>query len=174
METAHAVSVEEYLNTSYEYDPELIDGYLRERPMPTNLHAFVQAMVVYWFAMHMDEWSIMPLPEVRTRVTSSNFRLPDVAITHLGPIRGKTQDAPPLIAIEILSPDDRISDLSDRATDFSRMGVEHIWLIDPETRETFSWAGTKEKSWLPADRPEVPGTAMYLDLGWLWSKIPQE
>ncbi len=174
MEAAQLVSVQEYLNTSYEREPELIDGQLREKPMPTTLHAFVQAMIVHWFAMHMEEWTVMPLPEVRTRVASSNFRLPDVAVARLGPIRSKTQDEPPLIAIEVLSPEDRFTELRDRASDLSRMGVAHVWLIDPEAREAFAWEGPKEKSWLPADRLAVSGTAVYLDLDWLWSKIPQE
>ncbi len=174
MATSQLISVEEYLRTSYEHDPELIDGELKERPMPTRLHAFIQGMIGYWFAQHMDEWSIMVLPEVRTRVTSSNFRLPDTAIVRRGPIREKTQDEPPLVAIEILSPDDRFSDLRDRAADFSRMGVEHIWLLDPEKREAFAWAGDREKSWRPTDRLEVPGTPVYLDLRWLWERIPQD
>ncbi len=126
MESAQVVSVEEYLNTSYERDPELIDGQLREKPVPTSLHAFVQAMIVHWFALHMEEWSVMPLPGVRTRITSSNVRLPDVAVVRLAPIRSKTQDEPPLVAIEVLSPDDTFADLRDRGADFSRMGVACI------------------------------------------------
>ena len=174
MATSQLVSVEEYLRTSYEYDPELIDGELKEKPMPTKLHSFVQWMIGHWFALHMDEWNIMLLPDVRTRVTSTNFRLPDSAIVVGGSLSGKTQDEPPLVAIEILSPDDRFSDLRDRAGDFSRMGVEHIWLLDPKKQEAFTWIGEREKNWVPTDRLEVAGTPVHLDLQWLWKKIPAE
>lgn len=173
MSTVRAVSVEQYLSTSYKPDPELIDGELREKPVPTKLHGFVQWMIGHWFGLHMDEWDIMVLPEVRTRVTSTNFRLPDVAVARRGPIRGKTQDEPPMIAIEILSPDDRFTDLRNRALDFAQMGVKHIWLIDPEERVAFVW-GELEKSWLPTDRLAVSGTPIHLDLQWIWSRIPEE
>ena len=174
VETAQAVSVHEYLNTSYESDPELIDGQLKEKSMPTDLHSFVQAMIVHWFATHMREWQIMPLPEVRTQVTSFNFRLPDVAVVRRRLLRGKPQENPPLIAIEILSPDDKFSDLRNRALDFARMGVEHIWLVDPQEQVAFHWGGREEKSWVPTERLAAAGTPIYLDLDWVWNMIPQD
>ncbi len=174
MSAVQTVSVEQYLRTAYEHDPELINGELKERPMPTKMHAFVQMLIGAWFIQHMEDWGIMPLSEVRTRVTFSDFRLPDVAVARREPIRGKTQDEPPLIAIEILSPDDRFSDLHKRALDFSRMGVEHIWLIDPEEQVAFLWGGDREKSWLSTERLAVDGTPIHLDLHWVWSKIPHE
>ncbi len=173
METAHAISVAEYLRTSYEHDPELIDGQLRERPMPTDIHAFVQGMIGHWFALHRKEWKIMSLPELRTRVTTSNFRLPDVTVIRRRPLLGKPQEDPPLIAVEILSPDDRLSELRERAEDFSRMGVENIWLIDPEKRHAFTW-GAHENDWLAADRLELAGTPIHLDLVWLWEQVAEE
>ena len=167
--TTHVVSTEEYLRTSYEHDPELIDGTLKERPMPTRLHAFVEAMIVHWFVLHMDEWGLMPLPEVRTRVRPGSFRLPDVAVVHRGPVESSTQDEPPLIAIEILSPDDSFSDLRGRATDLAAMGTGHVWLLEPEQRTAFDWS---HETWIPTGQLAVPETPIHLDLAWLWSKVP--
>ncbi len=162
------VSVEEYLHTSYEHDPELIDGRLVERPMPTRLHGWVQAMLIHWFAMHMDAWGVGPESEVRTRVRPSNFRLPDISIVSLDPITTRTMDEPPLIAIEILSDDDRFSDLRGRARDLSAMGVQHVWLIDPERRSAQVWAADV---WESAAELKVPNSPIHLDLPWLWAMV---
>ncbi len=162
------VSVEEYLRTSYRPDRELVDGELREKPMPTDLHGTVQSMIGAWFAMHMKEWGIAPASEVRTRVRAERFRLPDVSLMRFPRQFTKTQNDPPLIAIEILSEDDRYSDLANRAGDLRAMGVEHIWLIDPDRRLASIWDG---RTWQPAAALAVSGTAVHLDLMWLWAQI---
>ena len=173
--TAHAVSVEEYLRTSYEHDPEYIDGEIRERPMPTRLHAFVQLLLGLWFGQRMEEWSILPYSEVRTRVRPSNFRLPDMAVARKAPINTRTLDEAPLIAIEILSDDDRAADLRKRAVDFAAMGTENVWLLDPETRQAYRWVpkDAGRGDWFPVETLEAEGTPVHLDLAWLWQKVEQ-
>lgn len=169
MAAAQAVSIEQYLTMTFEHDMELVNGELKERPMPTKLHGFVQQLLGAWFERHMDEWDIHMMSETRTRVNSEDVRLPDVAVC-LGELTpGKTLDEPPLIAIEILSPDDSFADLRDRAEDFAGMGVRNIWLLDSGKRIAFSWnAG----AWMPASELRVSGSPVYLDLGWLWGRIP--
>ncbi len=159
----------EYLRTSYQPDRELINGELRGKPMPTRLHGIVQMMIGIWFGMHLQEWHVSPESEVRTRVRPGSFRLPDVNVVTFPAQLTETQDAPPLIAIEILSNDDRVSDLQKRAGDLHAMGVENIWLVDPEQRLASIW--TDGLYWKPEARPSVPGTAIYLDLPWLWSQV---
>lgn len=173
METAHAISVEEYLRTSYEYSPELIDGQIRDRPMPTPLHGFTVAMISFWFSMHMDEWRILALLGVTTQVAASNFRVPEVSVIPHRPIRNEIQKEPPFIAIEVLDDDDKFRDLRDRATDLSRMGVEHVWLVDPERREAFTWE-SRERFWRPSKQLQMKGSLIHLDLDWLWKKMSQE
>ena len=167
---ANTMDVEQYLRTSYEHDPEFIDGVIKERPMPTRLHAFTQALVGHWFLLHMEEWAVMPLPELRTRVRPTRFRLPDVAVTPVSRLDSLPLTDPPLIAIEILSPDDSFADLRDRAADFAAMGTTNIWLIDPEERQAFTWTNA---AWIPAEQLQLPDSPIHLDLIWLWSKLAE-
>ena len=172
--THTTTSVEEYLRTSYEHDPEFIDGEIKRRPKPTKLHAFVQMMVGAWFIQRMDEWHIFAYSEVRTRVRPQNFRLPDVAIAYRSPINSKTLDEAPLIAIEILSDDDRTVDLRNRARDFTAMGTEYVWLLDPESRQAYRWIPKGGRGdWFPAETLVVAGTAIHLHLPWLWQQVEQ-
>ncbi len=165
---AAPVSVEEYLRTSYRPDRELVDGELKEKPMPTDLHGIVQSMISVWFGTHMKEWSVAPASEVRTKVQPERFRLPDISLMRFPRRFTKTQNEPPLVAIEILSDDDRFSDLANRAGDLRSMGVEHIWLIDPDRRLASVWDG---RTWQPAAALAVSGTEVHLDLTWLWAQI---
>ena len=42
---------------------------------------------------------------------------------------------PPLVAIEILSPLDRHSEVMQKFEEYSDWGVQHIWLVDPNRRK---------------------------------------
>jgi Uma2 family endonuclease len=76
------------------------------------------------------------VPELRVHVEPEVFRLPDVAIYASRPA-GRVPTEPPLAAIEILSPDEKHSELREKFEEYERWGVRHIWLVDPESR-TFS------------------------------------
>jgi Uma2 family endonuclease len=43
---------------------------------------------------------------------------------------------PPFIAVEILSKDDRVSQMQERIDDYLRFGLRYVWVIDPRTRRT--------------------------------------
>ena len=48
---------------------------------------------------------------------------------------------PPLIAIEILSPEDTLQAMQAKAAEYRQFGIEHIWIIDPEPRIAYRYAG---------------------------------
>jgi Uma2 family endonuclease len=75
---------------------------------------------------------------------------------------------PPLLVIEILSPDDTYSDLQERCQDYRAMGVETVWIIDPKTRSGRMCIGLQ---WLEAERLEVPGTPIHVVLADLFRQL---
>jgi Uma2 family endonuclease len=75
---------------------------------------------------------------------------------------------PPLLVIEILSPDDTYSDTQERARDYRAMGVETVWIIDPRTRSGRMCRGAE---WLESSRLEARGSALYVDLPHIFSQI---
>jgi Uma2 family endonuclease len=50
---------------------------------------------------------------------------------------------PPFLCVEILSPDDRANRMQPRIADYFAMGVEHVWVIDPETRAAWMHSRTE-------------------------------
>jgi Uma2 family endonuclease len=75
---------------------------------------------------------------------------------------------PPLLVIEILSPDDSDSDTRERTKDYRDMGVETVWIIDPRTRTGRMCIGAQ---WIEAKRLTVAGTPLYVELDEIFSQI---
>ncbi|HEY0794978.1 MAG TPA: Uma2 family endonuclease [Acidisarcina sp.] len=148
MATKTLVPIETYEHTTYHPDQELIDGELRERNVGTFEHAKIQALLTAWFHRQRNSWSVQPLTECRVRVSPTRTRIPDLTIVGRGAFPQVLVD-PPLIAIEILSPDDTPGNLFDKANDYDKMGVGNIWLVDlkpAQGRYFLGNAGTTYKS----------------------------
>jgi len=167
MATATLLGIDEYLNTSYRPDREYIDGELRERNVDKWDHARVQYLLALWFGNHEAEWGIVGSTEQRTRVAATRVRIPDVVVMRAEPQPDVTT-VPPLLVIEVLSPDDSYSDTEERAADYWKMGVETVWIIDPRTRTGRMCSGTE---WVKAERLVVAGTAIYVELSELFAKL---
>jgi Uma2 family endonuclease len=137
MSTAALIPVEEYLATTYRPDCDYVDGKVEERNLGEYEHATVQKALILWFGNREREWNIRVLPEQRLRVSPTRFRVPDVMVLRRDQPVEKIFSSPPLLIIEILSPKDTIHRMRDRVNDYLAMGVEHIWLLDPLSREAF-------------------------------------
>jgi Uma2 family endonuclease len=58
--------------------------------------------------------------------------------------RDEVTQRPPLLWVEVLSPDDRMSRVQTRLQDCLRMGVKAIWVVDPYSKE--AWVLTPDAS----------------------------
>ena len=175
MATSTLVTIEQYLSTDYRPDVEYIDGELWDKnvllrrgdPMVQWAHSRLQVMIGSWFDQHEDEWSILSGVEARTRVSASRVRLPDVVVVAAGPYP-ETLVEPPLIVVEVLSPDDTYAEIERRARDYREMGVMNIWLIDPDTRTA---RVCSRDAWTETLRFTVEGSPIYLDVAALFARL---
>jgi Uma2 family endonuclease len=140
--TVPLVSVEQYLHTSYRPDCDYIDGVLVERNLGQHEHARLQALILYYLMQREQEWNIHVLPEQRLRIRESKYRVPDVMVLHRKQAYPPVIEEAPLLCIEIVSPDDRLKDLTERAQDYVLLGVPETWILDPETRRAFRYTST--------------------------------
>ena len=161
------VTVEEYLRTSYRPDCDYVDGEVRERNVGKWEHARVQWLLAAWFFAHEQQWRITGSTEQRVRVSPNRVRVPDLVVLAAGPQPDVLTD-PPLLVIEILSPEDSYSDTQERAQDYRQMGVETIWIVDPRTRTGRMCSGAY---WIEASRLEVKGTPLFVDLPEIFSQL---
>ena len=133
MGTQIQISIAEYLHTAYRPDREYVDGEVRERNVGKWEHARIQWLLASWFASNESAWGVMGSTEQRLKVTANSVRIPDLVIVESGP-QPEVLTHPPLLVIEILSPDDTYSGLEDRVHDYQTMGTKNIWLVDPVAR----------------------------------------
>ncbi len=70
----------------------------------------------------------------RVQITHNRGHLPDVAWYREERVTadGTQPGGPPDLAIEVLSPSTRAFDIVRKRSDYARVGVEELWLIDPE------------------------------------------
>ncbi|HEY0758510.1 MAG TPA: Uma2 family endonuclease [Acidisarcina sp.] len=169
MATKTLLPIEVYNRTSYAPDREFIDGELRERNVGTFEHARIQLLLGTLFQVHSREWNIQPVTECRMRVNEQRTRIPDLAVLSRGPHPSVLTD-PPLIVVEVLSPDDTYGDMRERALDYSRMGIAHIWLVDPLTRtgQVFH-----ENRWNDVTEFAVPSTSVRITLASLFAEFDE-
>ena len=156
-----AIAIEEYLeNFSYRPDVEYVDGALKERAMVKSVHGSLQTALSGWFFIHRAEWGIRAGVEIRTRVSASRVRLPDVVVDY----KRKwppTLVEPPLIVIEIPSPTDSYTETKELAREYIEMGVPNIWLVDPERRACEMYVNG---AWVEAQRLELRESPIYVDM----------
>jgi Uma2 family endonuclease len=167
MASATQIPVAEYLKTSYRPDREYIDGEVRERNVGKWEHARVQFLLALWFGRHEAVWNVIGGTAERVRVSPMRVRVPDLVVVRPGP-QPDVLTAPPLLVVEILSPDDSYSDTEERARDYWAMGMKTVWIIDPKTRSGRMCSGAE---WVGARRLEVAGTAMFVDLDQLFGEL---
>jgi Uma2 family endonuclease len=138
MPTSELISVSEYLHTSYRPDCDYVDGLVMERNLGEWDHANLQGASVAFLWTRRKPWNIQAVPECRVQVAPTRFRVPDVCV-----ILGQEEQEPilrkpPFICIEVLSTEDRISQVQERINDYIAFGVPNVWIVDPRTRKGYN------------------------------------
>jgi Uma2 family endonuclease len=138
------ISVEEYLRTSYRPDCDYVDGEVQERNLGEWDHANLQIAIGAYLRVRQRQWGVQVVVEQRVQVSPTRFRIPDVCAV-LGAPDGQILHKPPFLCVEVLSPEDRMSRVRERVDDYLKMGVPHIWVLDPTTHSAYSI--TPEEGW---------------------------
>jgi Uma2 family endonuclease len=157
------ISINEYLRTSYKPDVHFANGEIEERSVGKYDHGKIQGWIFQIFNLNSRLWNTDVTVEQRIQIDSSNVRVADVAIMRIDAPREEVITVPPLICVEVLSPDDRIYRAKFVLADYLNMGVQNIWLIDPLRRAayTFDAKGLHEAD--PTNLT-VPNSEIRLDL----------
>jgi Uma2 family endonuclease len=140
---SNLVSVDEYLHTLYRPDCDYVEGVLVERNVGEVTHAMAQQDLVAYLRQKRALWKMWVLQEVRVQVRPTRYRVPDVCVVPGGRPDEEILTQPPLLCVEILSPEDRVGRMQDRIDDYFGFGVRFVWLIDPKARR--AWIYTPDE-----------------------------
>jgi Uma2 family endonuclease len=113
-----------------------------ERSMPDLVHSGVQARLVAIILALTERCRLFAFPELRLRLADDVVRVPDVAIFREAIPTALVPAEPPHCVIEIVSRDDRYTDVLEKLDEYARWGVPHVWVIDP----WLAWISTDRDS----------------------------
>ena len=133
------VSIEEYLSSSYEPDCDYVDGVLEERNLGEYDHGNLQTTISAYLKYRARTWNVRVIVELRIRVSATRVRVPDICVILRDREIEQVPSKPPLVCIEVLSPEDRWPRVEKRIQDFLAMGVERVWVFDPKKSEVFEY-----------------------------------
>jgi Uma2 family endonuclease len=112
---------------------ELCDGVLLVSPAPRVLHQLASSrLFVPLFEAVQGTGLVALYAPVDWKIDEHNLFQPDiivVATAVLGELR--LEDAPPLLAVEVLSPSTRLVDQTLKRAKYEEAGVIHYWIVDP-------------------------------------------
>lgn len=118
---------------------EIIDGALFVTPSPVTVHQ----RCVLRLATALQ--SVCP-PELETLVAPFDVRLaedtviqPDVLVCRRTDLTDRNLPVPPLLAVEVLSPRTRMTDLNHKKSRLERAGCPSYWVVDPSEPSVTAW-----------------------------------
>jgi Uma2 family endonuclease len=164
------ISIDEYLRTSYHPDRDYVDGETQERNLGEREHARLQAILSSWFFNNEKGWNTCTLIEQRIRVAPRRVRIADICLIHRDAPKEQVIVTPPLLCVEILSPEDRLPRAARVMEDYARMGVPNLWLLDPKDRVAYNYASDGLLK-LTTTRLTVPTTEIIVDLPTLFAAL---
>jgi len=132
---------------------------VRERNMGEGPHSALQKFFIVYFAAREVELGVRVWPEHRVQVAPTRYRVPDVCLTRWTEPMERILRTPPLLCIEILSPEDRMGAMQEKIDDYRAMGVGVVWVVDPWRRLAYQTDG---RSLQQVDELRVRGTAIHV------------
>jgi Uma2 family endonuclease len=128
-------SVEEFArlpeDNTFRY--ELQDGVITVSPRPSNLHMKVLLRLGTQIDRQLPPGlDVLPEVEVDLRPAWPKVRVPDLVVMRSDlNRRGPNPASDVLLAIEILSPGNRESDMLDKQVEYADAGIQNLWIVDP-------------------------------------------
>ena len=136
------ISLEEYLETSYEPECEYVDGELIPKAMGTYDRSRLQFRVGQLLYRYEEAGLCEVSPEQSLRVRQGAILIPDVCLLTVGHGEHGVVRLPALLCIDILSPSDRFTYTVRKSEEYLRWGVPACWILDPEEKRAWIYDGT--------------------------------
>jgi Uma2 family endonuclease len=162
------ISLGQYLQTPFDPDAEYVRGKIQERNMGEYEHNTVQRAILLWFHLHDKAWQTRTIQEQRTQYSNGDIRIPDVSVWRRDVPIQPVFDQPQLIAVEVLSPEDRHSRVQEKIEDYRKFRVPNIWIVDPIKR--VGW-DCSDGNWTQREQFQVADSPIYLNLIELFKEL---
>jgi len=160
------VAVEQYLRMGFDGpDREFVDGEIVERNVGEKPHSKAQVRLILLLDRLRGGAPLYIHTELRLQLASSRYRIPDICVFAGEEPAGDVPSTAPLATIEIVSRDDRYTEIIQKLEEYRRWGVPHVWLVDPWLKKlyVFSSIGLAEVAAfeLPECASRIPASEVF-------------
>ena len=172
MAASTLIPLSDYLGHSFRPDCDYMDGELQERNFGELDHSDLQTRLIELLLSAGNKTHIRANSELRVQVKPTRFRVPDVCVMRRDAPREQIVRTPPILCIEVLSPDDTVEKIRERVRDFLEMGVREVWILDPATRTATLCAGSTSTEQTDGVL-HIPGLPIQLALAEIFSVLDE-
>lgn len=131
---AESITLEEFLTNDYE-SYEYVKGELVPMSIPTMEHGVISANIVTLLNNYVRQHQLGRIYTAETTFQiGESGRKPDVAFVSRAHIPENIRQAspiPPDLAIEVVSPSDKVYDVHEKALEYLDAGTRMVWVIEP-------------------------------------------
>jgi Uma2 family endonuclease len=131
------LTIEEYLEMSYEPECEYVDGELIPKAMGTKDHGRLQTRLGHLLYRYEEAGVCQVISEQSLRIRQRAVLIPDVCLLPADNDEHGVVSQTALLCIEILSPSDRFSYTVKKCEEYLRWGVPACWIFDPEEKKAW-------------------------------------
>ncbi|MEU0237783.1 Uma2 family endonuclease [Nocardiopsis sp. NPDC006198] len=110
---------------------ELVDGRLDVSPAPKPLHSVVDSrLTIHLGNTAPDEFVVLSGPGVNLNGDRTLHRIPDLAVFDHEPPEEGYFDIPPVLAVEIVSPESVLRDNHTKRHEYAAFGIRSYWIVN--------------------------------------------
>jgi len=111
---------------------ELVDGVLIVTPAPRRVHQLVAGSLFIHLTQAAPEELVVLQAPFDYFVSELTVLQPDILVARWADTTERNLPAPPVLAVEVLSPSTRRIDAGTKRLAFEAAGVPHYWMVDPD------------------------------------------
>ena len=137
---------------------ELIDGRIIHMTPTGEEHGMIESNLVHdlraFARQHQRGRVSSGEVGIYIRRKPDRIRAADVAFVSAGRLTGPSKgflDVAPELVVEIMSPDDRWQAMRDKLADYFSIGVERVWVVEPQSRKVLVYSSTTQVAELDED-----------------------
>lgn len=113
---------------------ELVDGRLDVSPRPAPRHLRAQSRLGYHLIdIAPDGFEVLPEPGIWLDAAGRHYRTPDLVVLRSADFTADVEvKVPPVLAVEVLSPESVFRDTDIKRREYAAFGVGSYWIVNPD------------------------------------------
>ncbi|MEY9214092.1 Uma2 family endonuclease [Thermobifida halotolerans] len=111
---------------------ELVEGRLDVSPAPLSVHTLIESRLMVHLGVNApDDFMVLTGPGLNLNAEGTHHRIPDLAVIRAEDFEKPYLTRPPLLAVEVVSPESVFRDHHTRLREYAEFGIASYWIVNP-------------------------------------------